>query len=235
MTAFIAALIFVVLAEMGDKTQLLGMAFATRFRWQTVMWGVFVATAANHLLAAAAGSYLTLIVPLGIIKVAAAVSFIGFGLWTIRGDQLSGEDQRYQFSPFWTVTIAFFMAEMGDKTQLATISLAVEYNSVINVWMGTTLGMMISNAFGIIVGIVMGKKIPERAIKWGSALIFIAFGAVGLYENLPEPLLTPLALTVGGLALLLLVGLVAWRNNKKTVLAPVREKQDSLDRNRMKM
>jgi putative Ca2+/H+ antiporter (TMEM165/GDT1 family) len=230
-----AALIFVVLAEMGDKTQLLGMAFATRFRWQTVMWGVFAATAANHLLAAAAGSYLTLIVPLGIIKVAAAVSFIGFGLWTIRGDQLSGEDQCYQFSPFWTVTIAFFMAEMGDKTQLATISLAVEYNSVINVWMGTTLGMMISNAFGIIVGIVMGKKIPERAIKWGSALIFIAFGAVGLYENLPEPLLTPLALTVEGLTILLLVALVAWRNNKKTVLAPVREKQDSLDRNRMKM
>ena len=69
-----------------------------------------------------------MIVPLGIIKVAAAISFILFGLWTIRGDQLSGEDQRYQFSPFWTVTVAFFMAEMGDKTQLATISLAMEYN-----------------------------------------------------------------------------------------------------------
>ncbi len=224
MTAFVAALIFVVLAEMGDKTQLLGMAFASRFRWQTVLWGVFVATAANHLLAAAAGSYLTMIVPLGIIKVAAAISFILFGLWTIRGDQLSGEDQRYQFSPFWTVTVAFFMAEMGDKTQLATISLAVEYNSVINVWMGTTLGMMISNAFGIIVGIVMGKKIPERAIKWGSALIFIGFGAVGLYENIPESLLTPLVMGAGGLAILLLVALVAWWNNRKTVLAPVREK-----------
>jgi putative Ca2+/H+ antiporter (TMEM165/GDT1 family) len=224
MTAFIASLIFVVLAEMGDKTQLLGMAFATRFRWQTVMWGVFIATAANHLLAAAAGSYLTLIAPMGIIKVAAAVSFILFGLWTIRGDQLSGEDQRYQFSPFWTVTIAFFMAEMGDKTQLATISLAVEYNVVINVWMGTTLGMMISNAFGIIVGIVMGKKIPERAIKWGSALIFIIFGAVGLYENLPESLLTPLFIMVGILSILLLVWLVAWWNGKRTALAVRREK-----------
>ena len=229
MTAFIAALIFVVLAEMGDKTQLLGMAFASRFRWQTVMWGVFVATAANHLLAAAAGSYLTMIVPLGIIKVAAAVSFILFGLWTIRGDQLSGEDQRYQFSPFWTVTVAFFMAEMGDKTQLATISLAVEYNSIFRVWMGTTLGMMISNAFGIIVGIVMGKKIPERAIKWGSALIFIAFGAVGLYENLPESLLTPPVMVAGGLAILLLVLLVAWWNGKKTTLVSVQEKQDGPD------
>lgn len=224
MIAFVAALIFVVLAEMGDKTQLLGMAFASRFRWQTVLWGVFVATAANHLLAAAAGSYLTMIVPLGIIKVAAAISFILFGLWTIRGDQLSGEDQRYQFSPFWTVTVAFFMAEMGDKTQLATISLAVEYNSVINVWMGTTLGMMISNAFGIIVGMVMGKKIPERMIKWGSALIFIGFGAVGLYENLPKSLLTPLVMVAGSLAILLLVALVAWWNTRKTVLAPLREK-----------
>ena len=231
MTAFIASLIFVVLAEMGDKTQLLGMAFATRFRWQTVMWGVFVATAANHLLAAAAGSYLTMIVPLGIIKVAAAISFILFGLWTIRGDQLSGEDQRYQFSPFWTVTVAFFMAEMGDKTQLATISLAVEYNAVINVWMGTTLGMMISNAFGIIVGIVMGKKIPERAIKWGSAVIFIGFGAVGLFENLPEALLTPPVLVTGVLFILVLVLLIAWRNGKKTTLVPVQEKQYGTDQN----
>ena len=90
MTAFIASLIFVVLAEMGDKTQLLGMAFATRFRWQTVMWGVFVATAANqYSWPPAAGSYLTMIVPLGIIKVAAAISFILFGLWIIRGDQLA--------------------------------------------------------------------------------------------------------------------------------------------------
>jgi putative Ca2+/H+ antiporter (TMEM165/GDT1 family) len=218
MTAFVASLIFVVLAEMGDKTQLLGMAFASRFRWQTVMWGVFVATAANHLLAAAAGSYLTMIVPLGIIKIAAAVSFILFGLWTIRGDQLSGEDQRYKFSPFWTVTVAFFMAEMGDKTQLATISLAVEYQAIITVWMGTTLGMMISNAFGIIVGIVMGKKIPEQMIKWGSAVIFIGFGAVGLYENLPKPMLTPVVIISGFLTIIGMMFLIArWNNKKKEV------------------
>ena len=191
MTAFIASLIFVVLAEMGDKTQLLAMAFACRFRWQTVMWGVFVATAANHLLAAAAGSYLAAIVPMAYIKVAAAVSFIVFGLWTIRGDTLEGEDRKYNFSPFWTVTIAFFMAEMGDKTQLATIALAVKYNTIITVWMGTTIGMIISNGFGIIAGNVMGKHIPERAIKWASALIFIAFGGYGLFENLPVHVWNP--------------------------------------------
>jgi len=201
MTAFIASLIFVVLAEMGDKTQLLAMAFACKFPWQTVMWGVFVATAANHLMAAAAGSYLAAIVPMATIKIAAAVSFIIFGLWTIRGDTLEGEDKKYNYSPFWTVTIAFFMAEMGDKTQLATIALAVEYNTIIPVWMGTTLGMIISNGFGIIVGNVMGKHIPERVIKWGAALLFIAFGAYGLYENVPPHLLSPIVIA-GSLALL---------------------------------
>jgi putative Ca2+/H+ antiporter (TMEM165/GDT1 family) len=231
MTAFIASLIFVVLAEMGDKTQLLAMAFASRFRWQTVMWGVLVATAANHLIAATAGSYLTMIVPMEGIKIAAAVSFIVFGLWTIRGDTLGGEDQRYHFSPFWTVTVAFFLAEMGDKTQLATISLAVKYQAILTVWMGTTLGMMVSDAFGIVVGIVMGKKIPERIIKWGAALIFIGFGAVGLYENLPQPMLTPLVLMAGTLAIILMIFLVALWNNRKLTLSSVQGSQDGADQN----
>ncbi len=188
MNAILASLAFVVLAEMGDKTQLLAMAFASKFKWQTVMWGVFVATMANHLLAASAGSYLAAVVPMTTIKLAASASFIIFGLWTIRGDTLEGEDEKYHFSPFWTVTVAFFMAEMGDKTQLATIALAVEYNTIVFVWMGTTLGMVIADGFGIIVGNVMGRHIPEKAIKWVSAFIFIAFGCYGVYENLSIPI-----------------------------------------------
>lgn len=198
MTAFLASLAFVVLAEMGDKTQLLAMAFAAKFRWQTVMWAVLVATAANHLGAAAAGNWLATVVPLETITIAAAASFILFGLWTIRGDRLEGEDERYHFSPFWTVTVAFFIAEMGDKTQLATISLAVKYNAVWTVWMGTTLGMMVSNAIGIVFGSLMGKRIPERAVKWVAALTFIAFGVWGLWENLPRQLLS--ARAVAGFA-----------------------------------
>ena len=169
---------------MGDKTQLLAMAFASRYRWQTVMWAVFWATAVNHLMAAFAGNYLAAIIPMVYIKVAAAISFIIFGLWTIKGDELHGEDERYNFSPFWTVAIAFFIAEMGDKTQLATISLAVKFNTILPVWLGTTLGMLVADAIGIIFGIVMGKKIPERFIKWFSAIIFIAFGIFGLYDAL---------------------------------------------------
>lgn len=181
MAAFLASLIFVVLAEMGDKTQLLAMAFASRYRWQTVMWGVFVATLANHLLAVLAGNWLTQFIPIHYIQIAASASFILFGLWTIKGDSLDNEDKRFNFSPFWTVTIAFFFAEMGDKTQLATVALAAKYMSIFPVWMGTTTGMLIADAIGIVIGIVLGKKIPERFIKWFAALIFIAFGIIGLY------------------------------------------------------
>ena len=137
------------------------------------------------------------------IKIAASASFIIFGLWTIRGDTLHGEDKRFNFSPFWTVAIAFFIAEMGDKTQLATIALAVKYNTVFTVWMGTTLGMLVADAIGIIVGIVMGKNIPEKFIKWFAALIFIAFGIYGLCEVLPKDVWNP-AVVAGGMILLLI-------------------------------
>jgi putative Ca2+/H+ antiporter (TMEM165/GDT1 family) len=226
MTAFLASLVFVVLAEMGDKTQLLAMALACKFRWQTVMWGVFVATAANHLLAAAAGSYLAAIVPMVYIKIAAAASFIIFGLWTIGGDTLEGEDEKYNFGPFWTVTVAFFMAEMGDKTQLATIALAVKYNTIIPVWMGTTIGMIISDGFGIIVGNVMGKHIPERAIKWASAIIFIGFGGYGLYENLPKHIWSPLVIAGSMTALLSAMYVVARSGAGRQTHLPVCEKKE---------
>jgi len=182
MTVFLASLAFVFLAEMGDKTQLLAMAFATRFRWQIVLWGVFVATAANHLFAVYVGNYLTAIIPFEYIKIAAALSFILFGLWTLRGDKLEDEDKKSNFGPFWTVVVAFFLAEMGDKTQLATVALAAEYRTVVTVWLGTTTGMVMADAVGIIVGIVLHKKIPDKQVKWFAAAVFIVFGLWGLYE-----------------------------------------------------
>lgn len=214
MTAYFASLIFVVLAEMGDKTQLLAMAFASRYRWQTVMWGVFAATLANHLFAVLLGSYLTSIVPLQYVQIAASASFIVFGLWTLRGDKLENEDKRFNFSPFWTVAVAFFFAEMGDKTQLATIALATKYSSIIQIWLGTTSGMLIADAIGIIFGIVMGKNIPERAIKWFAALIFIFFGAAGLYGSIPQYLIS-LPFMAGGTAIILLSIYLVIRMNKR--------------------
>jgi putative Ca2+/H+ antiporter (TMEM165/GDT1 family) len=199
---------------MGDKTQLLAMAFASRYRWQTVMFAVFVATLCNHFLAVLAGNILTNIIPLQYIQIAGAASFILFGLWTLRGDELNGEDEKPKYSPFWTVAIAFFIAEMGDKTQLATVALATRFDSVIQIWLGTTCGMVIADAVGIIVGIVLGKKIPERAVKWFAAIVFILFGILGLYEALPRQFLTPPAV-IGSLLLLLLLVVGVVRMNRK--------------------
>ncbi|MCE5341373.1 MAG: TMEM165/GDT1 family protein [Planctomycetaceae bacterium] len=189
MEAFIASLFFVVLAEMGDKTQLLAMAFATKYKAHKVLIAVFIATIINHALAAYTGRLLSAVMPMDIINLIASLSFIGFGLWTIRGDQLHGEDKKEtRFGPIITVGIAFFLAEMGDKTQLATVSLAVEYNNTFNVLMGTTLGMVIADAIGIIIGVVMHKHIPEKAIKWTAAIIFMIFGFVGIHNALSSKL-----------------------------------------------
>ncbi len=170
---------------MGDKTQLLAMAFAAKYKAYQVLLAVFIATLLNHALAVVAGRSLTTIMPLDAISFIAALSFVIFGLWTIRGDKLEGKKKgASKFGPVLTVAIAFFLAEMGDKTQLATISLAVEYSSILNVLMGTTLGMVAADAIGIILGIVMRKHIPQKSIRWVSAVIFVLFGLTGVYKVL---------------------------------------------------
>ena len=219
MKIFIASFLFVVLAEMGDKTQLLAMAFACRYPAKTVLAGVLVATLVNHLLAVVVGSWLTNIVPLDTIQIAASASFILFGLWTLRGDRLEGEDRKFKFSPFWTVAVAFFFAEMGDKTQLATVALAAKYRSILPIWMGTTAAMLVADAFGIIVGVVLGKKIPERFVKWFAAAIFILFGIIGLYDSLPERFLTPPAMAAGLFFVVALVFVVVWQGRRREALS----------------
>jgi len=180
MVAFLPSLLFVTLAEMGDKTQLLAMAFATRFPARTVLSAVFVATLLNHALAVAAGRLLTNVIPLEAISLAAALSFILFGLWTLRGDALEGEDQqRSSYGPFLTVAVAFFLAELGDKTQLATISLAIRYSDSIAVLLGTTAGMVVADSIGIGIGIVLGRRLPDTLIRLVSAGVFIFFGLAG--------------------------------------------------------
>lgn len=187
MVLFFTSLAFITLAEMGDKTQLLAMALATRFPWKTVLWGVFCATLANHLLAVIAGNILPQVIPLSYVKIAAAASFIGFGVWTLRGDCLKNEASGYFYSPFWTTAIAFFLAEMGDKTQLATLALAADYQSLFAVWLGTTGGMVVADSIAIGLGVVLKKEIPQRTIRWMAAVIFIGFGVWGLHEELTKP------------------------------------------------
>ncbi|MDF2839358.1 MAG: hypothetical protein K0Q99_129 [Clostridia bacterium] len=175
----------VTLAEMGDKTQLLAMAFAGKYKASKVLIGVFIATVFNHALAVAAGNYITRWEGAQVwIQGAAALSFIFFGLWTIRGDKLDGEDKKIsKFGPIMTVTIAFFIAELGDKTQLATIALAAQFPlSPIPILMGTTTGMIIADGIGIIIGVVLGRRIPERMVKLVSAAAFVLFGFIGCYQ-----------------------------------------------------
>lgn len=181
-TAYLFSMGAVVLAEMGDKTQLLAMAFATKYKASKVMVGVLIATLFNHALAVAVGSYITRFESAQVwIQTIAALSFIFFGLWTIRGDKLEGEENRTtKYGAVVTVAIAFFLAEMGDKTQLATIALAAKF-SVSPFWvlMGTLTGMMIADAIGIFVGVMMCRNISGRKIKLVSAGAFILFGLIG--------------------------------------------------------
>ncbi len=175
----------VVLAEMGDKTQLLAMAFATKYKTGRVLIGVFIATVLNHALAVAVGNAISRFGSFQvIIQAIAALSFIFFGLWTIRGDKLEGEENRKtRFGPVITVAIAFFIAEMGDKTQLATVSISTQFpENPVWILMGTTTGMLIADGIGIIVGVVMCRRIPERTVKLISAGIFILFGFIGSYQ-----------------------------------------------------
>ena len=185
MTAFIASFLFVLLAEMADKTQLIAMAFAVKYRASQVLIAIFIATLINNSLAVFIGRILTTIIPIDIISSIAALSFIVFGLWTIRGDKLEDENKKVsRFGPIATIGIAFFLAEMGDKTQLATISLAIKYQNIFGVLMGTTLAMVTADAIGIVLGIAMRKHIPQETIKWVSAIIFILFGLYSIYNIL---------------------------------------------------
>jgi putative Ca2+/H+ antiporter (TMEM165/GDT1 family) len=183
--AFLFSVGAVALAEMGDKTQLLAMAFAARFKASKVLIGVFAATVLNHALAVAVGNCLTRFQAVEIwIQGLAALSFIFFGLWTIRGDKLEGEENRTsKYGAVMTVAIAFFIAELGDKTQLATIALATRFpETPAAILMGTTTGMLIADSIGIWAGVVACRRIPERTVKLISAAAFIVFGLIGLYQ-----------------------------------------------------
>ncbi len=185
MTAFWVALIYVLIAEMGDKTQLVALAFATRFKAWIVLLGVFIATLLIHLLSVFAGELAGNNLPEFWVKLSAGIAFIIFGLWTIRGDtyeENEGTTARLsRFGPIATVAAAFFLAELGDKTMLVTITVASEQQHFIPVWIGSTIGMVIADAIAIIVGRLLGKRLPERVIKYSAAAVFAISGLYNLY------------------------------------------------------
>lgn len=184
MTAFWISLIYVFVAEMGDKTQLVALAFATKYKTLTVLAGVFLATFAVHLISVLLGEAVSLTLPIFWIKIFAGLSFIFFGLWTLRGDALDDEEVKKtsKFGPLLTVAIAFFLAELGDKTMLATVTIASEQKDFYGVWTGSTIGMVLADALAIVVGKAMGKNLPENLIKYAGAAIFLISGFWTLWE-----------------------------------------------------
>ncbi|MFD6752610.1 TMEM165/GDT1 family protein [Micromonospora gifhornensis] len=176
-------------AELGDKSQLMALAFATRYRTMPILIGITVATAVVHLASVAIGYGLGSALPTGWISLLAGAAFIGFGLWTLRGDSLTEEDKRKAArggkSAVLTVGVAFFLAELGDKTMLATITLATQYGWF-GTWVGSTIGMVAADALAIIVGRLLGRKLPERTIKYGAAALFAISGIWLIIDALTE-------------------------------------------------
>lgn len=167
------------LAELGDKSQLMAMTFAARYRATTILVAITVATALVHLVSVGIGAAVGAALPTELISVIAGIAFLGFAAWTLRGDELT-EDEADRSrgttrSVLLTVGVAFFLAELGDKTMLATVTLATD-NGLLGTWIGSTLGMVAADALAIVVGQQLGARLPERTVRIGAAITFVGFG-----------------------------------------------------------
>ena len=185
MNALLLSFGVIFVAELGDKSQLMALAFATRFRALEVLVGITLATAVVHLISVAIGGAVGAALPTDAINVVGGIAFLAFGAWTLRGDHLTDEDrqsvQKTGRSAVLAVGTVFFLAELGDKTMLATVTLATD-NGLFGTWAGSTLGMVAADALAIWVGRVLGDRLPERAIRIGAALAFVLFGVMMLID-----------------------------------------------------
>jgi len=184
MEAFLVSCGIVALAEMGDKTQLLSLVLAARFRkpWP-IICGIFVSTIVNHTLAGAAGAWITTLLGPQLLRWCLAASFFVMAAWMLVPDKLDEDDEpkAARFGVFGTTVIAFFLAEMGDKTQIATVMLAARYPQIAAVVAGTTLGMMIANVPAVFLGERVTRIVPIKVVHGISAAIFLALGVAALF------------------------------------------------------
>ena len=183
MEAFLISTGIVALAEIGDKTQLLAFILAAKFRKPVpIIIGILVATIANHAFAGALGSWITSVVAPETMRWVLGISFIAMAIWTLIPDKFEEDDAKLaRYGVFGTTLIAFFLAEMGDKTQVATVALAAQYQSLIAVVAGTTFGMMIANVPAVIMGDRIANKIPIRVVHAIAAAIFAVLGVMTLF------------------------------------------------------
>lgn len=185
--AFLASVGVVALAEIGDKTMLLAIVLAARLRahWQ-ILAGIFVATIANHALAALLGSQVAGLVDAPWFRIAVALGFVAMAAWTLVPDKLDDDEEGFTHrgSAFLTTLVAFFIVEMGDKTQVATIALGAQYHDVLIVAAGTTLGMMLANGPAVFLGEELVKRVSLKVTRMLAALLFLVLGLWQLWDVL---------------------------------------------------
>lgn len=183
MEAFLISTGIVALAEIGDKTQLLAFILAAKFRKPLpIIIGILVATVANHSLAGALGSWITTLLSQETLRWVLGLSFIGMAIWTLIPDKLDEEDAKLaRYGVFGTTLVAFFLAEMGDKTQVATVALAAQYHAFFYVVAGTTFGMMIANVPAVFLGDQIAHRMPVRLVHSIAAAIFAILGIATLF------------------------------------------------------
>ena len=183
MEAFFASTLVVALAEIGDKTQLLSLLLAARYkRPLPIIAGILVATLANHFAAGAFGAWLSSFFSARVLRWIVGGSLLAIAVWTLKPDKLDGEvRESTRFGLFALTCVVFFVAEIGDKTQIATIVLAAKYQSLVAVVLGTTLGMMIANVPVVIAGGAAARRIPFGLVRMVAALLFAALGMAALF------------------------------------------------------
>jgi len=184
--ALVLSFVIIFIAEMGDKSQLMSLAFATRYRAVTVLVAITAATLLLNAGSVVVGATIAMALPTDLIQVVAGVVFLGFAAWTIRGDGPGEADtddvRRSGGGALLAIGTAFFLAELGDKTMLAAMTLATTEEPV-GVWLGSTLGMVAANAFAVAIGAAIGTRLPERWIRLFAAGAFALFGVVLLAQG----------------------------------------------------
>ena len=189
MKAFLISTGVVFLGEMGDKTQLLSLLLAAKFRRRLpIVAGILVATIINHGFAGAAGTWLAATLGTGVLRWVVGLSFLGMAAWTLIPDKIDSDriDATHRFGVFGTTVLAFFLAEMGDKTQIATVALAARYHDLMSVVAGTTLGMLLADVPAVLLGKTIAMKVSMRLVHMVAALIFALLGVMALTDTFSE-------------------------------------------------
>ena len=192
----IKAFFLVFAAEMGDKSQIIAMTFATQYKKKDVLAGVALAAILNHGLAIILGRYLSKVIPLNLIQILGGFVFILFGIMSLKDEELENYRASKSFGPVITVALAFFISELGDKTQLTAMTLASEAIHPLFILIGTSSAMVTTSALGILIGSKIGDKIPDVFIKIFSSIVFILFGIFKLYDVLPNRYLTSINIVI---------------------------------------